>query len=464
MHGDSSIMAFLLDFILLVTIAMCIRIYLSGRILLNPFGIYIVSASVSGIGIFHLLDYAETSSLVHAISIILSLIFVLMGCVWGNKIKPVPVAVASRWWRKNVIWYLPRIKILFCNLLLLISALVALYYYYRVGYNLFFELLKGSTSTLISDNQDVAGLRLRAYTGDEYFAPGYVNQFKNVLLPLLCILFIVRSYKQKSLSSVALYSFVSILAIFALLGAGQRGPFVTIVLISFIFGLSMGRWSVSASNFGRLFSAKSLFGAGLGLLGIGLLSYGLGRFDEGEGALGSVVALIESLFDRFFKGNQRAGVIAFDYFYTQPVQFGRQWFEGILGLLPTHRGSDLNSYLFSLQWNSYRGNSPPSMIGSVYYNFGFIGVCFFSLLLGLSFHYVYYSLFKFQKTVGRLLIFSAIAILLGRWTIGAPVGLLNKGLPAVGLLWLLIGKATSKTSRNEGMVREKELKHEEPAR
>ena len=37
---------------------------------------------------------------------------------------------------------------------------------------------------------DITTLRLNSYSGSQYFAPGYVNQFKNVLLPALVVIVI----------------------------------------------------------------------------------------------------------------------------------------------------------------------------------------------------------------------------------------------------------------------------------
>src|SRR5690606_35590972 len=66
-----------------------------------------------------------------------------------------------------------------CVIVLLISATITIIYYVLIGYNVVILMLEGSLAF-----GDYSDLRLASYSGEEYFAPGYVNQFKNVLLPL----------------------------------------------------------------------------------------------------------------------------------------------------------------------------------------------------------------------------------------------------------------------------------------
>ena len=144
------------------------------------------------------------------------------------------------------------------------------------------------------------------------------------------------------------------------------------------------------------------------------------------------------MLERIFVVNQRASVIAFRYLDREPIVYGAQWIESIKGVLPGHKGSNLNNILFSLQWGGTRGNSPPSIYGSMYHNFGVIGTLVATFFLGFSYHFIYSRLFVFNKSILILIIFSALAIILGRWTAGTPLALLNGGAVTVSLLLAII--------------------------
>ena len=79
---------------------------------------------------------------------------------------------------------------------LAVSILVSVLYFYFVGYNTF---LVGLVSFFSDESEpaDLATLRLESYAGSRYLFPGYVNQFKNILLPCLAVVVLHWFYANK---------------------------------------------------------------------------------------------------------------------------------------------------------------------------------------------------------------------------------------------------------------------------
>ena len=96
--------------------------------------------------------------------------------------------------------------------LTVISTLLTLLYFYLLGYNIFYLVYYNFSLA------EIVTARINSYSGETYFAPGYFNQFKNVILPVSITALILNKVKSKKL----LYFVFIPIAFFGLAGTGQR--------------------------------------------------------------------------------------------------------------------------------------------------------------------------------------------------------------------------------------------------
>jgi len=421
------------------------KFYLEGRFLLNPCGIFMLANFVSAVGIFFLLDSSEASDMTHALILLGSFTCFCFGSILGQSLVPVNKDRINFWWfQRPLIRHRGTLFFMLLGSIVAVSVPLVLFYFRSIGYNLFLEMLRGSSSTVLGGDTRVSSLRLDSYSGDKYLAPGYINQFKNILFPLLVFYAFVISILMKAkngwLVNLVLAG-LALLAIAGLLGTGQRGAFFTILLITLlsIYCLSPQQ---SFLRYALVVALRPKYILGV-VFAIGLLAFvsiNLKRGDSIENLsfADKSLAVGGRMLERLLVVNQKASVISFRYLDQQPIAYGAQWLESIKGVLPSHRGSNLDNILFSLRWGSTKGNSPPSIYGSMYHNFGTIGTLVITFLLGFSYHCIYSALFKFNKSVLVLIIFSALTIIVGRWTEGTPLALLNRGAVTVSLLLALV--------------------------
>lgn len=309
-----------------------------------------------------------------------------------------------------------------------VSIIVSAAYFAAIGYNVFVLSMKSLAfqGTVL---QGVADLRLAAYAGDRYFAPGYVNQFKNTLFPLLtAYLLIAYSVGVKKISRAGLITLI-ILNFTFLAGTGQRGPFVLAVIITFVFiNITLERKKRWKFNIVILLVSLCFFL---------LLSVILGRTVKSVSEI-NVTSLVSMITSRMFNENQSAAVVGFRLVYNEEPTWGNDWWNVFLGILPMQsKYISLDSRIFKIFYGSTRGTSPPSIWGSVWYNFGAVGVLIFPVIFGVAYQRIYYRLVAGKKTLDRLACYAALIVILGYWTAGSPYVLLNKGLIAVILLRFL---------------------------
>lgn len=305
-----------------------------------------------------------------------------------------------------------------------LSVLISIIYFQAVGYNTFLLSLQGLFS---GEDLDVATMRLESYGGSRYLFPGYVNQFKNVLLPALSIIMVHWLYHirhpARLLVAIGLSLFVSLMV----LGTGQRGAFV--VVGSLVVAYAFNVLGVKAFRYVLLF-----FAAFLPILLTATAANG--RTDVSEGDIGSsIFSMLEQLWDRVFFDNQSAGLTGFRYTSGLETKWGFEWFESLRGLLPGVEGSSLSGDIFALVYGSDRGTAPPSLWGSVHYNFGIIGIIIVPTLMAVSF--VLFTLWVRTRssisTLGMVGV-SGVAAVCGSWRSGGPEYLLNYGLVPFSLL------------------------------
>lgn len=312
-------------------------------------------------------------------------------------------------------------EILLCVVILLFSAAVTVFYYYLVGYNIVLLFLSGQIFGNYSD------LRLATYSGDDYFAPGYVNQFKNVLLPLASFLIGMRLYELGHKRLLALYILIGAPAVVvALAGTGQRA-YVIYTLAALAFGYFLHR-SGRGSNarwMPILFAAIPLL-----LLFVSLTSV----YTESS----DMEATITSAFARFTTIQQQGGLFAFQYIYPLPITHFGEWWLNLKGILPGVQGSTLDHEVFAELYGSTRGTVPLTSIGSAYYNGGVLGVILLFLVLGFAYTLLYRRFLNGPRTYTRSYTYGLIFFYLSINVIDAPTVLLENGvLTALIFLGLL---------------------------
>ena len=82
--------------------------------------------------------------------------------------------------------------------------------------------------------------------------------------------------------------------------------------------------------------------------------------------------------------------MAFWYTYKQPTQDGADWKSSLLGILPGAGDAKvgLAHQVFAMVYGTPRGTAPPSIWGSVYYNFGWPGLILTPILLAICYQVI----------------------------------------------------------------------------
>jgi hypothetical protein len=309
-----------------------------------------------------------------------------------------------------------------------VALVVVVAYYAAVGSS---ALITGVADQLSGGRNDIAGIRLSAYSGGQYLFPGYVNQFKNSLLPAISLVVIAYWFKsghRRMLASVGLVAFSTL----GLLGTGQRGHFLIMAAIAAVFLVRI--------NGGRLSRKTAAMGV-FAIFALVVTTAALGRStsllpsDAGFGE--RLAAAAGELSHRVFVDEEESAVYGFRYIYDQQPQWGGDWAASAAGLLPGTGGSDLSNRIYESMFGTPRGTAPPSLWGSAYYNFGMVGIVALPLLLG-----VFLSRLSIRGTVTRprntmeVMGISGTFVTLAFWVADTPVAPLNIGLGVyLGLWW-----------------------------
>ena len=315
-------------------------------------------------------------------------------------------------------------------IIIFLSLTISFLYFYTVGYNLF---LLGIYSIMSGQDliEDPATMRLYSYATDVYFAPGYVNQFKNNLLPLSVCYMALRSVLLGRHRGLVVAVLLSPVVIILLLGTGQRGAFVIATICFIIFLLTA---------FPRMKRRYIILPGVLFVILFMVSSLIIGRGSSELKDASDLLLLFEELFNRVLQGNQHAGLAGFRYFYAMPTAWGAEWLAEVRQMIPGLKDPNYiatSGIIFEILFGSMRGTSPLTLVGSLWLNFHIIGVTLMPLLLGILYQTVYHHLVMGPKTLFRLLIFSAIAGVLGIWSVGGIANLLLNGLAAIVLFYIL---------------------------
>lgn len=304
-------------------------------------------------------------------------------------------------------------------MLLATSIIVTIVYFWLVGFNLLFLLLAGSVL-------DYTALRLSAYSGESYFAPGYVNQFKNTLYPILVYSGLLWVHRKRSKwrwpASIVSIGF----GVFALLGTGQR--------VYILFAISTSVYGFYLLNLGRRAIPLKMVML-VAIPGILLFSFMTVAYKEIAGA--GLAQVIDDVVGRFLWVQQEGGLVGFRYIADRESPWFEEWIKGIIGILPGREGSLVAHEVHGEMYGSTRGTVPLTAVGSAYQNAGLTGIVVMFAFLGLLYSYIYHRYLRGPRTVLRALSYGALFFYLSTYVVGPPESLIDSGIVAiVGLLLL----------------------------
>lgn len=318
--------------------------------------------------------------------------------------------------------------------LLFFSALVTLAYFQAVGYNVF---LLGIGNSLTGQAADYQTLRINSYSGNKYFFPGYVNQFKNCILPAMTTIVCYWMFANRKTGRWLVAVPLGLLSLLAVLGTGQRGAFVLVVFLVLAF-----TYQINPRRFSR--RALAIIGVGLPLFFIATFINGRqsAQIQSSSSSLDKLGVITHEVWQRAFYDNQWSGQMAFHYTWGKHVGLGSDWVSSMTSVLPKvgpiHKSSDPNlaQHVFNFLYGTYRGTAPPSLWGSVYYNFGLVGIILLPMILAFAFRRITdIALDRQSMNTFELVGMCGFSVTVGNWIAGGPEYILNAGAITYGVLW-----------------------------
>lgn len=422
------------------------------RLLLNAGPIFILGQLLMFFGAYPLLDPSLEADVVHAMTMLGVLVAFFFGAFAAEIVSP--IRGGGAWWAQETdTAEEPLFR--YVAFFLIASCLVVSTLYYRaVGTNIFADSLMSFLRTG-RGMENALEVRELFYAGPTYLAPGYVNQFKNIIFPTLTVYFLLR-YELVRESRDAWIGFGMMpFAVASLLGTGQRGAFVDAVIMAFLAAMAVLP-ARRRRRYGTAFAIGGLF-----LFSLATYFLGRGTSTGGPAERGRIASTLLEVWERGIWGNQLTSVVGFRYVYSLPSVNGWDWWQDAMQLLPKNlfpskTGTTLPLDIFEILYGGRSGTAPPSLWGSTWYNFGLIGTLLVALFLGFTYQRLYARLLRGPKRLSRLIVYSGIVVTLGTWLVGGPGTLFNRGLITLVLLQVilhpsrLLGPAWAVRRRNAG--------------
>lgn len=381
----------------------------------NPVFWFLAFQWLIGVGTIALVELDRASDVAYVLLLFAALLAFLLGAYLAYR-KHGLASEYHKFWQLPVVVDSPNTRTVTAGLLAL-SVAVTVVYYRAVGYNLLTQIVQGLESV------DFTSARLAAYGGDTYFAPGYANQFKNVLLPLTLSAMGTWAWYRGNRRAVFLLAVLGLpFALWGLLGTGQRGA-VVYALGAFLFGLAA---------ITRIRALYLLVPATLVALIFGMFSVGLGRIDQLTAS-----TVVSEILHRSFVVQQLSGLAGLRHIYEMDAAWFSEWIQGFLGLLPGHSGSNLANQVHEVMYGSARGTAPMSTVGSAFHNGGVVGVLLMYLGMGWLYVRLYVHFLRGRRTVLRSYTYGAMFFYLAFFVTDAPVGLINKGFVTLAIVLVI---------------------------
>lgn len=399
--------------LILFTILTIISVFfLRKKYIVNPLLFYLIFNWIIGVGCFSFFDLNNTADQTHATIILISPILFLIGHLFAiGNINFEEIYVG--FWNKNI-EFLSKKQNNVILALFIVAIIFSLLYYQLIGYNLMWL-------TLTSNVDDFISMRLNAYAGEKYFAPGIFNQFKNTIFPILFIYFYYINRKKHWIKFYLIG--VGSILLYCLLGTGQRTFLITSAVIIFFILFALKR--------GQINKKVLLLGGMAIFILFTILSFYLKRSEDV-----SIISGIEALIYRIFDSNQYASVVGFRYIYSLDTQYGYEWWQSFTGLIPGIKGSDISNRVFAIIFGGTRGTAPLSVWGSAYHNFGFLGCIVLGFFIGFIYTKIYIRFLYGKFNVLRVCVYGGMFAYLAMWVAGSPAQLLNNGL--IGCIFILL--------------------------
>lgn len=406
----------------------------------SPLLFFIVSQTFMFCGTTDLIDMSIEADRVHMVVMLCSLIVLVCSDFVFSKVFNLKsqqlIIEEHKFYKINKKFYL--FKIIFLSIFSIIACSI---FFVKLGYNVFLVAIKELFSSSL-ESTSIVEYRLNAYSSGKYLGAGYVYQFRNIILPLttVTIYYLSQIYKNRILQLYAILS--TPLAILFSLGTGQRGGFVMCFLMVFLSMYFTG--NINKKNKLRFiiifFVLFSVMSTSLGRTSI--------TYDDSLGTI--IKSNFAALKKRIIVDNQSTSVIGFRYIYEySEIQYGKDWLQMLKDILPGRNDyTAMATKIFALMHGgSTRGTAPPSIWGSVWYNWGPIGIPIISLAIGFFYTYIYYLFISKKNTSFRIVCFSGIFVILGFWISDGPMTLINSGLITVIIMYYLIEKFNLKKSK-----------------
>ena len=308
------------------------------------------------------------------------------------------------------------------------SIIICSIFFRNVGFNAFSVLLRGGVNT------DVSELRRSInYTSGS----GIVYQFRVFILPILMLILISSTNKRYRITGIILAP----LCVLYLLGSGQRGGLVTVMLMYLVVFLyrnrEIKREGIDKKTYQGIRKSKRLI-----ILGLLLAGVAFGALTIGNQRINAAGSLTNAIIGRIMVDNQGCALFGFENLVCrEPLSYGYDWLMMTLELIPGVKTGYIATAnrIFAMKYGSLKGTSPLCIWGSTYYNFGWPGIILLSILIGYLYSYVGRKTNQKVFSTVELVIYSELVVVMGTWIAEGPYYLVNNGgLATILLYWILI--------------------------
>lgn len=332
----------------------------------------------------------------------LSIFCLSIGSIIGNFFLKKDTSISIQIFKSSEInlgFKNPKFFFLTWVFLTIFCIMLSIFYFYQVGISLFAEEV------------GIARLENRHIVTGSYF---YQRLFR-VFLPILCMVYFLMGFckETKNYYSTSIFLILSLITLLLLVFTGMRGNVLTFYFFPFI--VLLGLITGSYLNFRLIFSFLSI-----AIFGFLATAYMYQTYN---------------IYEIFLVLVQRISIQATDgitqsFYFDVPQNgfyYGRTFLEDLLSF-GTKLGLTIQeNFTYSAQiamqilGPKYRGEQAAIyFFGEFYANFGFVGVVFFSLLLGVFLQIISIKTMKTNKTllrVAALSYFQAVLIMI----LGGPL-------------------------------------------
>jgi hypothetical protein len=309
-------------------------------------------------------------------------------------------------------------------ILLVVSVAIAISYFVMIGPGALVQGLRAGLGQIELETS-ISQVRLNAYAGDTYRAPGFFNQFRYYLAPALLLIASDRLLRARVSMAIPFAVGSLLLGAYFLLGTGQRGGFVAFVLTAITYFSLMGGKGLHGRIWGLLVAALVFFG---------LASTAIGRTEAASNPLASTLG---EVFQRFFSDNQASGLLGYIYVQLVPQPLLAEWYVEFLGLLPGRAPGNYRPLAGAVaEFNRNSGTMPLSNTGSAVVALGLVGALVFFFVWGVVLAKVSRAgLGSPERNRIELMGIAGTFTACGVWIAGGPTSVILYGLITYSAMW-----------------------------